>query len=228
MTYKKEYFKVFVLRTIGNFLLLSAIAGVVLTFAPAIQAEVAYRYDLWRGQTYYLAGDQPQGGAQGQFGNLLAVGKTEPLAITPLSTDFGIVIPKINANAKVIANVNPGKYDEYIAALKRGVAHAAGTVYPGQVGNSFLFAHSVGNFWEVNRWNAVFYLLRELTPGDEVDIFYQGRRFVYVVYDKKVVAPTETGYLAAQANFPMLTLQTCWPPGTTLNRLLVFARLKSS
>lgn len=215
---KKEYLKVFVLRTIGNFLLLSAIAGVVLTFAPAIQVEVTYRYNLWRGQTYYVAGDRPP-----------VMGRTfeTPLAITPLDTNFGVVIPKINANARIIANVDPGKYSEYIEALKKGVAHAAGTVFPGQVGNSFLFAHSVGNFWEVSRWNAVFYLLRELNAGDEVDIFYQGRRYIYVVYDKKVVEPIDVGYLNAQANFPMLTLQTCWPPGTTLKRLLVFARLKS-
>lgn len=219
------YFKIFILRIIGNFLLLSAIAGVFLTFAPAIQAEVTYRYDLWRGQTYYVAGEVPA--ASFKSANLLA-SAPEPLAITPLDSNFGVVIPKINANAKVIANVDPGKQDVYLAALKQGVAHSAGSVYPGQVGNSFLFAHSVGNFWEVNRWNAVFYLLRELNPGDEVDVFYQGRRYVYTVYDKKVVDPNETGYLNAQANFPMLTLQTCWPPGTTLKRLLVFARLKSS
>lgn len=225
MVSQKEYFKVFILRTIGNFLLLSAIAGVFLTFAPAIQAEVTYRYNLWRGQTFYVAGD-PEPAKVAPVSNLLAMSQA-PLAMTPLDSDFGIVIPKIAANAKVIANVDPGNQAVYTEALRQGVAHAAGTVYPGQVGNSFLFAHSVGSFWEVSRWNAVFYLLRELTAGDEIDVFYQGKRYIYVVYDKKVVEPTDVGYLHSQANFPMLTLQTCWPPGTTLKRLLVFARLKS-
>ncbi|MBI4099695.1 class E sortase [Candidatus Microgenomates bacterium] len=214
------------MRTIGNFLLLSAVAGVFLTFLPAISAEVSYRYDVWRGQTFYVAGDSPSPSA-GQGTNLLVTGPA-PLAITPLDTQFGIVVPKIAANARVIANVDPGNQGVYTEALRKGVAHAAGTVYPGQVGNSYLFAHSVGNFWEVNRWNAVFYLLRELNPGDEVDLFYQGRRYIYLVYDKKVVEPNETRYLSAQANFTMLTLQTCWPPGTTLKRLLVFARLKTT
>lgn len=149
------------------------------------------------------------------------------MEIAPISTDFGIVIPKINANARVIADVDPGDYQAYIAALKNGVAHAKGTVYPGQIGNSYLFAHSVGNFWEVNRWNAVFYLLKELDKGDEVDVFYQGKRYVYVVYDKKIVDPGDTQYLSTITNYPLLTLQTCWPPGTTLKRLLVFARLKT-
>lgn len=220
----KDYFKIFILRTIGNFLLLSGIAGVVLTFAPALQAEVTYRYDQYRGRTYYVAGDEVP--KKRSFTSLLRVEPPAALAISPMDTDFGVVIPKIGANAKVLPNVDPGDSKVYLEALKKGVAHSAGSVYPGQIGNMFLFAHSVGNFWQVNRWNAVFYLLRELNPGDEVNIFFQGRRFVYVVYDKKVVGADEVGYLNSQANFPMLTLQTCWPPGTTLKRLLVFARLR--
>lgn len=227
MTYRKDYFKVFFLRTVGNFLLLSAVAGVFLTFLPAISAEIVYRRDQAVGQRYILAGDKDRGSLEKKtFAGLLNV--PEPLSISPLSTDFGVVIPKIAANAKVIANVDPGNQGVYTEALRRGVAHASGTVYPGQVGNTFLFAHSVGNFWEVNRWNAVFYLLRELAPGDKVDLFYLGRRYVYTVYDKKVVDASEVGYITTQANFPMLTLQTCWPPGTTLKRLLVFARLKTN
>lgn len=218
-------FRIFILRTIGNFLLLSAIAGVVLTFAPAVHAELVYRYNEYLGRTYYVAGDEPP--KKPSFGNLLNLDGEKPLAITPIDTNFGVVIPKIGANARVILNVDPGKTEEYMAALKQGVAHSAGTVYPGQVGNTFLFAHSVGSFWEVNQWNAVFYLLKEVNPGDEVDIFYQGRRYIYIVYDKKIVDPADVGYLNSQANFPMLTLQTCWPPGTTLKRLLVFARLKA-
>ncbi len=248
MASRSDYFKVFVLRTIGNFFLLCALSGVILTFAPAIQAEAAYRYNKWRGQTYVVVGDKNPCLTDAQFSNVAVVteeGKVnckadtgsftdegllnvvEPLAIAPVNTDFAIVIPKINANSKVIANVDPAKYGVYIEALKHGVAHAEGTAYPGQVGNSFLFAHSVGNFWEVNRWNAVFYLLRELESGDEIDIFYKGERYIYQVYDKKVVLPNDIKYIEPQADFPKLTLQTCWPPGTTLRRLLVFARLKT-
>ncbi|MCL4398052.1 sortase [Patescibacteria group bacterium] len=223
---KAEVFKVFVLRWIGNFLVLSAVAAVVLTFAPAVQAEITYRVNVARNVHYVVAGDLPPAKFETTSTNLLAKSETI-LEINPLSTEFGIVIPKIGANAKVIPNVDPGNETEYLAALKEGVAHAAGTVFPGQVGNSYLFAHSVGNFWEVSRWNAVFYLLKELEPGDEVDLFYKNVRYVYVVYDKKVVEPDDTQYLTTQANFPMLTLQTCWPPGTTLKRLLVFGRLKN-
>lgn len=216
---QKDILKIFFLRWLGNFLVLSAIAGVVLTFAPAIEAELTFRKDQAEGVTYVVAGDTAP------TSNLLQENE-KFLEITPLNTDFGIVIPKIGANARVIANVDPGNYADYINALKLGVAHAKGTVFPGQIGNSYLFAHSVGNFWEVNQWNAVFYLLKELKPGDEIDLFYQGKRYVYIVYNTRIVDPSDTEFLSTISNFPMVTLQTCWPPGTTLKRLLVFARLQ--
>lgn len=234
----KDYFKIFILRTIGNFFLLSAMAGVVLTFQPVVQAEINYRWNNLIGQQYVVAGDVDPCGQKVEpgkvthcdsgpltgFGRILSA--PPPLAISPVDPNFDVVIPKIGANSRVIANVDPGDENAYLEALKLGVAHAAGSVYPGQVGNSVLFAHSVGNFWEVSRWNAVFYLLRELNPGDEVDVFYQGQRYVYVVYDKQIVDPDQVGFLQPESDFAKLTLQTCWPPGTTLKRLLVFARLR--
>ena len=226
---RSSKFQVFLLRWLGNFLVLSSFAGIILTFAPAVKAEVVYRVNTVRGVTYTVAGDSQADLSpaveEKPLINLLAGPEPKPLEMTPISPDFNIIIPKIGANAKVVHNVDQGNYNEYIKALKTGVAHAKGTVLPGEVGNTFLFAHSVGSFWEINRWNAVFYLLKELKAGDSVDLFYLGRRFTYVVYDSKVVNPDETQYLSTVANFPMLTLQTCWPPGTTLKRLLVFARL---
>jgi len=211
--------KIFLLRWVGNFLVLSAVAGVVLTFAPAIQAELIYRNHQATNVHFVVSGDLPPVNLLNQ--------PQKVLEISPLDPNFGMIIPKIGANARIIDNVDANNYDVYIKALQNGVAHASGSVYPGEVGNAYFFAHSVGNFWEVSRWNAVFYLLKELTPGDEVNIFYQGKRFIYVVYDKKIVGPEETNYLSTQASFPLLTLQTCWPPGTTLKRLLVFGRLKN-
>ncbi len=212
---RSEYIKVFTLRVIGNFLLLSACAGVFLTFAPAIQAEAKFRYDEILGVKYVVSDDKEQG----SFGNIYQ-------GLEPKSRDFGVVITRIGANANVIPNVDPGNEREYMEALQEGVAHAAGSVMPGEKGNSVLFAHSVGNFWEVNQWNAVFYLLKELEPGDTIDVFYKDKRYVYEVYDKTIVDPDQVEFLRPEADFQKLTLETCWPPGTTLKRLLVFAKLK--
>jgi sortase A len=137
--------------------------------------------------------------------------------------NFSIVIPKIGANARVLANVSPVDERIYLAALRKGVAHAAGTSYPGERGHIFLFAHSTDYFWNIGTYNAIFYLLYKLEKGDEVNIFHRGARYVYRVVDTKIVDPSKVEYLTRKTNKEFLTLQTCWPPGTTLKRLLVFA-----
>jgi LPXTG-site transpeptidase (sortase) family protein len=138
------------------------------------------------------------------------------------------VIPKIGATSKVIANVDPSSEKLFLPFLKEGVAHAQGSVFPGMKGNIYLFAHSTDNFWDVGRYNAVFYLLKDLNKGDEVIVFFNNVRHNYVVYDTKVVSASEVSYLvdSQKAEKETLILQTCWPPGTTWKRLLVFARPK--
>lgn len=155
------------------------------------------------------------------FGQLTGGNKVE--VISPVSSQFGIIIPKIAANAAIFPNVDAGNADSYLKVLKNGVAHAAGTVFPGVKGNIYLFAHSTDNFWNVGRYNAIFYLLKELETGDEIDVFFQGVRHVYRVTNKSIVNPSETHYLTQALPYEQLTLQTCWPPGTTMKRLLIFA-----
>jgi len=216
-----EKIKFLIIRTIGNFLVLTSILGMIATFGPALTNEGVYRLNRLRGIVYILAGDKAPQVKRGFFADLL--GSPTPEILTPVDTNFAIVIPKIAANVRIIPNVNTSNYNEYMQALSLGVAHAKGTVFPGMKGNIFLFAHSTDNFWNVGRYNAVFYLLKELENGDEVNIFFGGKRFVYKVYDKKIVEANEINYLTPQAQGQTLTLQTCWPPGTTLKRLLVFA-----
>lgn len=143
----------------------------------------------------------------------------------PVDTDFGIVIPKISANAKVMANVDPYNAKEYQMALTQGVAQAKGTVFPGQMGNLFIFSHSSVNFYEAVRYNSIFYLLDKLEKGDEIDFYYKKEKFKYVVTEKKLVDPKEVKYLSGAATKKTVTLMTCWPPGTTLKRLIVIAEI---
>jgi len=149
-------------------------------------------------------------------------------SIIPVSTEYGIVIEKINANARIVPNVNPAVERAYLAALQQGVAEALGSTPPGQPGNLYLFSHSTDAPWNIVRFNAVFYLLRELEAGDRVIIFYQNKRYDYVVFDKIIAKPTDVSYLTNKYESPVLTLQTCDPPGTLLNRLVIRAKLVSS
>jgi sortase A len=143
--------------------------------------------------------------------------------LIPTDTNFSVVVPKIGANSNVIGNVSTVEKDEYLQALKTGVAHASGTAFPGEGGHIFLFAHSTDNIFNVESYNAVFYLLYKLEVGDEVNLFYKGKRFVYRVTGKEIVDPDKVEYLTKKTDKEFLTLQTCWPPGTTFKRQLVFA-----
>lgn len=221
---KKENLKILLLRTIGNILILSGIAGVIFTFGPALKEEVQYRWNRFRGIQYTLvdaietppANNQPNEPAETEI-------------ITPVDRKFGIVIPKINANARIIANVDAGNYEEYSKALKEGVAHARGTVFPGMKGNVYLFAHSTDNLFNVGRYNAIFYLLKELEKDDEVVLYFENKKYKYTVTEKSIINPDQTDIIFQQnKDIEEVTLQTCYPPGTTWKRLIVKAKRKST
>lgn len=158
---------------------------------------------------------------------LLPNAAEEEGTIVPVNGDFAIIIPKIGANAPVVADVDP--YDEraYRQALHDGIAHAAGTKYPGEHGNTFLFAHSSDDFITGGRYNAVFYLISKLEPGDRFHIAYQGDLYEYRVFDTKTVPADDVRYLNALSEEHTVTLMTCWPAGTDYQRLLVFGVLDS-
>ncbi|MEK7159881.1 MAG: sortase, partial [Patescibacteria group bacterium] len=239
---KSELLRFLILRTIGNFLVLFAVFGILATFGPALYYEVSFRILQTRGVKFVIAATNlsptPASSSNAadaapavsvgvdNFANVLTGSKTQILI--PKDTKFSIIIPKIGASAKVYPNINPASQDEFLPILRKGVAHAKGTVFPGQKGNIYLFAHSTDNFWDVGRYNAIFYLLKDLKPGDEIVIFFENKRHNYVVKSSKIVSPSDTEYItnAQKTGKEVLILQTCWPPGTTWQRLLVFAEPK--
>lgn len=145
--------------------------------------------------------------------------------IEPLDRQFGIVVPKIGANAKIVAEVDPFSRWEYQLALTKGVAHAKGTSLPGQMGNIFLFSHSSVNFYEASRYNSIFYLLDKMEAGDQIELYFRGEKFTYLVSDKKIVSASEVGYLKGEGEGKTITLMTCYPAGTSFKRLLVLGEL---
>lgn len=218
---------------LGNYLILVSIFFMIKTFYDPILSELRYFVDtsIIR-KEYVVVADKYQPipvnkrsiPSKSQLASFFNIPQVEPMS--PVDPEFSIMIPKIAANARVIDNVNPADETEYLDKLQYGVAHAAGTYMPGQNGHIFLFAHSTDYVWNISTYNAVFYLLYKLNEGDEVDIFYQGKRHVYTVTGKKIVDPSDVQYLTNKTESEFLTLQTCWPPGTTLKRLLVFAKPK--
>ncbi|OGE27596.1 hypothetical protein A2867_03770 [Candidatus Daviesbacteria bacterium RIFCSPHIGHO2_01_FULL_40_11] len=236
---------IFAIRFIGYLVFFAGLVGFAFMLGPVVQVEARYRIDRVLGvkrtvprviTSVEQPGVQPEvessqeeepASQRGETVSFSSVTASEN-SIIPVSTEYGIVIEKINANAKVIPNVNPANEREYVEALKYGVAEALGSTPPGQPGNLYLFSHSTDAPWNIVRFNAIFYLLKELVPGDRVIIFYKNRRYDYVVFDKIIASPSDVSYLTNRYDSPILTLQTCDPPGTLLNRLIVRAKLVSS
>lgn len=148
-------------------------------------------------------------------------------SIDPVNKEFSLVIPKIGVNAAVIPSVNPTKPEEYGEALKKGIAHSSLSYFPDEDGTVYLFSHSTNYEWFVGDLNAVFYLLKNLEEKDTVILFYKGTAYTYKITGKQIVKPTAVAYLAPQPGAKRLIMQTCWPPGSTTERLLIFADLVS-
>ena len=219
---RDEKIKFLVLRTLGNFLLLMSLFGVVATFGPALYYEVMYKVVQARGIEFKIDQNSIKTDtvSPGGLGMVLTGEKQQILAVQ--NTEFSILIPKIGANAKILPNVDPDNKTEYLQKLQEGVAHAKGTVFPGLPGNIYLFAHSADSWWNVGRYNAAFYLIKELKAGDEIVVYFENRRHNYVVTETAIGDSSEVSLLVnSRKDEERLILQTCWPPGTAWKRYLV-------
>lgn len=138
----------------------------------------------------------------------------------PLATiNNHLVIPKIGVDTPIEWNVSD---NNTLNALEKGVAHYQGTALPGELGNIFITGHSSYYLWAGGSYKQIFALLDKLQIGDRIYVNYQNVVFAYVVTGKKVVNPEDLSVLN-QGNQKTLSLMTCVPVGTNLNRLIVSA-----
>ncbi|RJR24788.1 sortase [Candidatus Microgenomates bacterium] len=203
---------------LGYSFLAASLMFLLVGFAPIIKEEA--KYQLKRLFTF----SAPEASVESVFFENSKKIVEEEAAKYGVDTDFSLVIPKISATSKIIANVDPADENKYKELLKTGVAHATGTKFPGNNGTIYLFAHSTNNPENIVRYNAVFYLLKELEPEDEVIVFFAGQKFVYKVTKNFIAEAGDLKWLSGDENEEKLILQTCWPPGTTFKRLIVEAK----
>lgn len=133
-----------------------------------------------------------------------------------------IIIPKINAEYPVIYDEKSIDEAAVQRALEDGVLHYPTTVNPGELGNAAIFGHSSNNILNSGKYKFAFVLLNKLESGDTFMLHYNGKRYVYRVYEKKIVKPNEVSVLGDQGRPATVALITCDPPGTAINRLVVF------
>lgn len=149
---------------------------------------------------------------------------TDQPVVDYAAVPFFIEIPKFALREQVFANVNPNDSKEYQKALEVGVAHAKGSAFPGQDKLVYIFGHSTDGAWNVEAYNAVFYQIKDLVAGDEIILHLGDKRFAYVVKEQTVLKGSDVDFINNLQEENLLLLQTCWPPGTTWQRLFVVAK----
>lgn len=149
---------------------------------------------------------------------------TEIKQVIPVDTEFGIIIPKIYLNSKITADVDPLNLAESQKAFSVGLAQAHGSSLPGRNGDIFIFSNLPTRYFLPTSQNANFYLINKLEKNDSIEIYYQDKKYIYTVQDKQIIVPDDVRYFQIEESKEQtLTLMTCWPPGTSQNRLLIHA-----
>lgn len=149
----------------------------------------------------------------------------DPTGEASVGKDPRLIIPKINVDVPAIYDVG-NDYDSQMAAMEGGVAHFSipgASSHPGEVGNTVLSGHSSNDLFDPGDYKFIFAQLDKLAIGDTIYANYEGKRYTYVITKKEVVKPTQVSKLVYKTNKPIMTLITCTPLGTSLNRLLVTA-----
>lgn len=148
-----------------------------------------------------------------------------PLIIDPSTTAVDgepkIIIPKINVEIPVIYTEPSIEESRVQKALEEGVLHYGTTPDPGEIGNGVIFGHSSNNILNKGKYKYAFSLLKRLEVGDTFLLQKDGKRYVYQVYEKKVVKPEDVSVLTRRDKLASFSLITCDPPGTSTNRLIV-------
>ncbi|MBU1130032.1 sortase [Patescibacteria group bacterium] len=204
---------------ISNLLLVFLLFYGFYLYEPLVRAVFRYRFD----KTNMDLQPEP---------TVIPIASVEPQPVireVKKTENFKIRIEKIKAVADVKIGVSPFDEKKFKEVLSDGwIVHAKGTALPGSGKGkmSYVFAHSTELGAGSARKNSTFYLLGKMENGDEIVVEIDQVKYIYQVYDKKIVEANETEYLNySDVNRDALILQTCWPIGTNWKRLLVFGEL---
>ena len=126
---------------------------------------------------------------------------------------IGIEIPAIGVPYTAV--VQGDSWDQ----LKKGVGQHVGSANPGENGNVVLSGHD-------DIYGEVFKRLDELRPGDQVVLWTAQQRYIYLVENTLIVAPTQVDVMNSTGD-PTVTLISCYPYMVDNKRIVVFAKLQN-
>jgi sortase A len=124
-----------------------------------------------------------------------------------------IRIPRIGAKYVVVEGTS---HDD----LTKGPGHYPDTPLPGLRGTVAIAGHRT-------TYLAPFHDVDELKPGDPITLDMPYGRFTYAVETTKIVAPTAL-YVKRPVGYDRLVLSACHPLYSAAQRIIVFARLRST
>ncbi|MBQ6130294.1 class E sortase [Candidatus Saccharibacteria bacterium] len=145
------------------------------------------------------------------------------VTLTKVSAENKLIIPKLNIEVPIEFGV---EYTDVMEAMNHGVAHyriSGASAFPGEIGNFVITGHSAGDIYSSNPYKFIFSGLERLEEGDLIYVHYNETRYTYRVTGKEVIEPTEVSKLVYPTEKPVMTLITCYPLGTSRQRLLVSA-----
>ncbi len=152
------------------------------------------------------------------------------IEITPYENR--IVIPKIGKNVPLIDIIQKqvDGIDElnniFMKELEDGVVRYPGTAKPWEKWNAFIFGHSSNFPWVDGDYNEVFALLDNVVFNDDVIVYYNQKKYTYKIRKKSIIKPGDVSVLKKNVQGgSKITLMTCWPIWTTLNRLILIGEL---
>ena len=184
----------------------------------------------WQEYQYGLDPTNPDTDGDAYSDNQELINGYDPSAPGDTKAKVTITIDKIKITVPMVwaTSVREQDMQRY---LKEGAVHYPRTASPGQLGNSFVSAHSSNYAWVDGNYNEVFSKLDKVSPGDIIKIrmtLANGStvEYLYKATQQRVTKPDDP-WIFMKTKTATVTLSTCWPLGTRQKRLVVKADLIS-
>src|SRR4030042_4322751 len=127
-----------------------------------------------------------------------------------------VEISKIEISAPLVFAESTEQTDMQ-KALNIGVVLFPDSVLPGEAGQTIILGHAAPVGWPKIKYDWIFSRLNELTEGDEIIVYFNNRKYAYVVSRKVFLERGEEISEDGLTNDEnMVVLISCWPPGKDL------------
>lgn len=133
-------------------------------------------------------------------------------------------IPLIDVKNKTVQNVKELE-TVFMNELSNWIIRYPWSAIPWEIWNSFIFWHSSNFPWIKWDYNDVFALLDNVEFWDEIIVYYNQKKYIFKIKEKKIIKPWDVSVLKKETEKPEISLMTCWPVWTTLNRMIVIWEL---